>query len=236
MPDADRQQERVYQRSVEVDQPHLTLSGIVSGLVQHSLDPGHQATFGALLRQHRRAAGLTQEALAERAGLSLRSLDDDWSIGWSAGRLSHVRWTQGRHAEAAALAQEAIIRFRVLKAPWYLGWALHQRGRIAHSAGDDELAERLFNESLASLHDAGDRGFATGFQFANLGDVAAARGELDRAAKLYEQALLALQPLGFKQGLVHTLHSRAHVWRKLGNRLRAIEDEREALGICQDVW
>ncbi|MBV9911112.1 MAG: helix-turn-helix transcriptional regulator, partial [Sinobacteraceae bacterium] len=31
--------------------------------------PG-QARFGALLRQHRLGAGLTQEALAERAGLS----------------------------------------------------------------------------------------------------------------------------------------------------------------------
>src|SRR5215831_2629645 len=30
--------------------------------------------FGALLRGHRRAAGLTQEALAERAGLSRRGL------------------------------------------------------------------------------------------------------------------------------------------------------------------
>src|SRR5215211_2041343 len=34
------------------------------------------ATFGDLLRQYRRAAGLTQEALAERAGLSARGLSD----------------------------------------------------------------------------------------------------------------------------------------------------------------
>ena len=33
-------------------------------------------TFGMLLRQHRLAAGLTQEALAERAGLSARGLQD----------------------------------------------------------------------------------------------------------------------------------------------------------------
>jgi transcriptional regulator with XRE-family HTH domain len=32
------------------------------------------AAFGALLRGHRRAAGLTQEALAERAGLSRRGV------------------------------------------------------------------------------------------------------------------------------------------------------------------
>jgi predicted ATPase/DNA-binding XRE family transcriptional regulator len=174
-------------------------------------------------------------AYSEEALVLARNLDDDWSIGWSTGRLSHVRWMQVRYAEAAELAEEAIARFRDLNAPWYLGWALHQRGRIAHSAGDDELAERLFNESLAALQRAGDRGFATGFQFANLGDVAAARGDLQRAAGLYQQALLALRLLGFKQGLVHTLHSLADLWRKLGNRQRAIEDEREALGLCQDV-
>ena len=34
------------------------------------------APFGALLKQHRRAANLTQEALAERAGASARSISD----------------------------------------------------------------------------------------------------------------------------------------------------------------
>jgi len=32
------------------------------------------ATFGDLLRQHRLEAGLTQEALAERAGLSVHGI------------------------------------------------------------------------------------------------------------------------------------------------------------------
>ena len=32
--------------------------------------------FGALLRRHRLAAGLTQEALAERAGLSAKAVSD----------------------------------------------------------------------------------------------------------------------------------------------------------------
>jgi transcriptional regulator with XRE-family HTH domain len=33
-------------------------------------------SFGALLRRHRIAAGLTQEALADRAGLSVRGIAD----------------------------------------------------------------------------------------------------------------------------------------------------------------
>src|SRR5262245_53358187 len=35
-----------------------------------------QSTFGALLRRHRLAAGLTQEGLAERAGVSARGVQD----------------------------------------------------------------------------------------------------------------------------------------------------------------
>jgi transcriptional regulator with XRE-family HTH domain len=34
------------------------------------------ASFGALLRWHRVRAGLTQQTLAERAGMSLRGLSD----------------------------------------------------------------------------------------------------------------------------------------------------------------
>src|SRR5690348_6412580 len=38
--------------------------------------PAGRETFGALLRRHREAAGLTQEALAELAGLSARGISD----------------------------------------------------------------------------------------------------------------------------------------------------------------
>jgi predicted ATPase/DNA-binding XRE family transcriptional regulator len=40
----------------------------------HSLSPSTPTLFGALLRNHRRAAGLTQAELAERAGLSWRGV------------------------------------------------------------------------------------------------------------------------------------------------------------------
>jgi transcriptional regulator with XRE-family HTH domain len=44
------------------------------------VEDGHEdragAPFGALLRRHRLAAGLTQEALAERAGVSARTVSD----------------------------------------------------------------------------------------------------------------------------------------------------------------
>src|SRR5688572_23205916 len=38
--------------------------------------PASAGPFGRLLREHRLAAGLTQEALAERAGMSARGISD----------------------------------------------------------------------------------------------------------------------------------------------------------------
>jgi tetratricopeptide (TPR) repeat protein len=179
---------------------------------------------------YERAEMLSQEALS----LS-RGLDDPWSIAWSAGRLSHVRWMQGRYDEAAALATEALGLFRQLEAPWYIGWSLHQLGRVAHAQGDEQRASDLFQESLIHFRASGDRGFGTAFQFANLGDVARARGEYHQATQLYEEALAGFRELGFKQGLVHTLHSLAEVSRAGGARVRSEALHREALLLCRDL-
>jgi hypothetical protein len=46
------------------------------------------ATFGAVLRRHRVAAGLTQEEMAERAGLSVRGLSH---LAAGEGRIRHPR-------------------------------------------------------------------------------------------------------------------------------------------------
>src|SRR5947209_3362519 len=40
------------------------------------MDEEQPASFGALLKRYRLAAGLTQEALAERAGISTRAVSD----------------------------------------------------------------------------------------------------------------------------------------------------------------
>jgi len=64
------------------------------GLDQHR-------TFAALLRRHRAAAGLTQEALAERAGLSTRAI-----AYLERGAHTPYRDTVSRLADALALAPQ----------------------------------------------------------------------------------------------------------------------------------
>ena len=70
------------------------------------------ASFGTLLRQHRLRAGLTQEALAERAGVSLRALQ---YLERSAGRPQ--RDTTRRLADALALTPEHRALFEHAGAP-----------------------------------------------------------------------------------------------------------------------
>lgn len=73
--------------------------------------PRSQATFGSLLREHRLAAGLTQEALAERSGVSLRTIQEV-----EAGHVRPRRVTALSLAEALNLSdsvREELLRTAV---------------------------------------------------------------------------------------------------------------------------
>ena len=70
-------------------------------------DAGEQLVFGDLLRQHRRAARLTQEDLAERAGLSVDTIS---LLERGEHRRPH-RYTMQSLAEALGLSQRDRIRF-----------------------------------------------------------------------------------------------------------------------------
>ena len=79
----------------------------VEGVAPAGPDGGDgPAAFGARLRRHRLAAGLTQEALAERAGLSARGLQE-----LERGARRPLPDTVGRLAGALALPPEAHAAF-----------------------------------------------------------------------------------------------------------------------------
>jgi class 3 adenylate cyclase/tetratricopeptide (TPR) repeat protein len=73
---------------------------------------GEPASFGVLVRQYRLDAGLTQAALAEKAGISLRAVQD---LERSAGHPQ--RETARRLAEAFALTAERRAEFDLAAAP-----------------------------------------------------------------------------------------------------------------------
>jgi len=82
-------------------------------------------SFKALLRRHRQEAGLTQEALAERAGLSVRNIQ-----ALERGANQPLRDTTQRLADALELPPEERARFLGAATP-----TLRQR---AHGSGGDD--------------------------------------------------------------------------------------------------
>jgi transcriptional regulator with XRE-family HTH domain len=74
--------------------------------------PSNQVTFGSQLRKHRREAGLTQEALASRSGVSLRAIQQI-----ETDRAAPRRATAGLLADALDLSGAARDEFLRLAAP-----------------------------------------------------------------------------------------------------------------------
>jgi predicted ATPase/DNA-binding XRE family transcriptional regulator len=77
------------------------------------VDAGEHLAFGDLLRQHRNAAGLTQEDLAERAGLSVDAI----SLLERGERRRPHRYTLQSLADALGLSQQERIRFETATRP-----------------------------------------------------------------------------------------------------------------------
>jgi transcriptional regulator with XRE-family HTH domain len=98
-------------------------AGVVPG-GRAVLDSAESQTFGALLRQHRLAAGLTQAVLAERSGIADRTIQD-----LERGAARPRRATVSRLAEALSLLPAARTELEAVSS------APRQRARPARAAG-----------------------------------------------------------------------------------------------------
>src|SRR5205809_6359712 len=103
---------------------------------------GRTLQFRDLLRQHRMAAGLTQEALAERAGLSVHGIQK-----LERGATRPYRDTSNRLIDALGLTGEARRQFETAAAPGPRRRAspspLRTEVILCHAAEDRSTVERL---------------------------------------------------------------------------------------------
>ena len=83
------------------------MDAVDAGAEPEDLEP--HAAFRAALRQYRMSAGLTQEALAERAGLGVRTVQ-----GLEGGESRPRRGTLRRLAEGLELRPDEAARLAVL--------------------------------------------------------------------------------------------------------------------------
>ncbi|MDP9363663.1 MAG: LuxR C-terminal-related transcriptional regulator [Chloroflexota bacterium] len=129
-----------------------------------------------------------ESALAE-AVLIYQALGDPLGTGRVCLALGRVRWERGDIDGAATCFEEALGRFRGRDdGPW-LAHGLHNLALVAQQRGEYDRAEALFGEALARWRAAGFRMGLSCCVPAHLGDVARARGDLGRAAALYQDGL-----------------------------------------------
>jgi DNA-binding XRE family transcriptional regulator len=131
--------------------PPGELTGTATGNDQLNAVDEQDASFGMLLQQHRAAAGLTQEELAERAGLSVRALRD-----MERGRTQRpYRHSVLRVADALMLAGQARARLvRVARTgatgSAYPGSGANRRGASEGQANGGGASEGQANGGGAS--------------------------------------------------------------------------------------
>lgn len=163
---------------------------LVTPQVGSGMEIDQPQTFGALLKRHRLAAGLSQEQLAERASvlhaesLTLpRSRGDVRGITQSLSALAQIALQQRDLPEARRLLADAMSMLGDQDAPWPRAMVLTLLGHVELAAGDVGRAETLLAGGLR-IFVAIDNRLYVPWSLDGLAGLALARGQPERAARL----------------------------------------------------
>lgn len=169
------------------------------------MDQGRRLTELAIQGWSGPASPAFARSLAALGELAFRQGDQETAERWSRRAIEAGEEAADRRAVALGHAHLARIAYRNGDAPRIeeaaqralnaagddmLGrrGALHMLAWAAHTAGDLELAQRRFEDSLALRRQMGDR-LAVAVEVSNLGDLAAERGDLAEGAGRLAEAL-----------------------------------------------
>jgi transcriptional regulator with XRE-family HTH domain len=190
------------------------------------------APFGALLRRHRVAAGLTQEALAERAGISARAVSDlERGLYRAPHRDTVDRLGRGHLGEGRRWLEELLAR---TSAPT-VGRvrALLGAGGLARFCGDPPAARAWLEEGLALARRVGDRRYVA-WLLRDLGQLCLfSLCDYPRARALLEEGLALARGLGDGRAAAVVLGNLAALARWEGDYASARAFLEEALPLAR---
>jgi transcriptional regulator with XRE-family HTH domain len=173
------------------------------------------SNFGDLLRSYRTASGLTQDQLAERAGLSARGVQDlerglrrtpyattvrrvaaalELDEAQRAARTTALNWAgvleyfYGNLEQDRVLLEEAVVIAQGSSDARETAQTLLAQSIVARRAGELTTAHRLADEAIAMARGAGDP-FTAAAALREAGQVAASLGDLIQARAALEEAL-----------------------------------------------
>jgi tetratricopeptide (TPR) repeat protein len=148
-----------------------------------------------------------QETATRRAWDTVRAagLVEDWpTVAGAYTDLARVAYRNGDAPEIEKHARKALEYAREDTAA--TSGALHMLAWAAYTAGDLDEAERRFGESLEFRRRHRSR-LSVAVEIANLGDLAAERGDLPRAAELLAEGLTVSREEGSSYMILNTVPS-----------------------------
>jgi tetratricopeptide (TPR) repeat protein len=123
-------------------------------------------------------------AVAEDAEARYRMLRDPWGLGRVQKLLAGIAWLEGDYAAAHRLCEQAIPPLRAAGERWNLARTLTRMGIILFDEAQYGEAEETLIEALLAWQSLRNDGGMV-LSLAGIAAVAAARGQIDRAAYVY---------------------------------------------------
>jgi predicted ATPase/DNA-binding XRE family transcriptional regulator len=151
------------------------------------------------------AARLADELLPR-----MQQLADRWSEAyWCQGRLlatkASAALARGNYAQARGLLEEAEHVARASGDVWSLAMNLGLLGDVERSNGENVRAGELYAEALKLHESRGTGGTATPSLLHNLGYVELAKGDAQRAAERFGEAIVQFRRLGDQRGIAESV-------------------------------
>jgi len=123
----------------------------------------------------------------------------------------------GDHRPALLFADEALATWRTLGDAHGIALAVVRRGQVAQGLGEHQHALALLDEARDRFRDLGGESGPELPPVLMMGDVAQAKGDLDRAQHFYDEALVEARAQGDSHAVAHTLRNCARLRRMQGD-------------------
>jgi tetratricopeptide (TPR) repeat protein len=141
---------------------------------------------------------------------------------------------QGNYTQALSWLERAHFAFEHTNNQDGLGKVLHLSGRVAAQQGQLEVAQPLFEESLAVRRELGDRVGETEM-LNNLAVIASHRGEYEKSRDLQEEALAINREIGDPRLIARTLNNLGNQLRHIGDLAGARQRLEEAVALQREI-
>lgn len=160
------------------------------------------------------------ESVLKQAEEIYRKLNNPNGIGWQLVWLAWAKVAKGDYVEAIKLGQQACAILGKQEGANGTGVALAAVGEAEYLSGHFAEAEKTIGRSLDFFRETGIL-FAAGRRLTRLSQIALAQNEMERAAELARQGLIACVTAGDDSGVTMALAAMAAITEKEGEPRRA---------------